>query len=59
MKTLKIIQNIFIAGILITAMYVGGGIGANEKNIVASYALFVCVLVMLVMRFLYEEKLKK
>ena len=56
MKTLKIVHNIFTVVALLVAMYIGGGIEATRSDIAWSYIIFLVVVVLLVTRFIYEDK---
>lgn len=56
MKTLKIVHNIFTIVALLVAMYIGGGIEATRSDIAWSYIIFFIVVVLLVIRFIYEDK---
>ncbi len=56
MKTLKIVHNIFTVVALLVAMYIGGGIEATRNDIACSYIIFFVVVVLLVTRFIYEDK---
>ncbi|WP_217929611.1 hypothetical protein [Bacteroides caecimuris] len=56
MKTLKIVHNIFTIVALLVAMYIGGGIEATRSDIAWSYIIFFVVVVLLVIRFIYEDK---
>ena len=56
MKTLKIVHNIFTVVALLVAMYIGGGIEATRSDIAWSYIIFFVVVVLLVTRFIYEDK---
>ena len=56
MKTLKIVHNIFTVVALLVAMYIGGGIEATRSDIAWSYIIFFVVVVLLVNRFIYEDK---
>ncbi len=56
MKTLKIVHNIFTVAALLAAMYIGGGIEATRSDIAWSYIIFFIVVVLLVIRFIYEDK---
>lgn len=59
MRTFKTIQNVFVTLLLCAAMYIGGGIEATEKDILISYLIFVCIIIMLSVRFIYEDKKEK
>lgn len=56
MKTLKIVHNIFTVVALLVAMYIGGGIEATRSDIAWSYIISFVVVVLLVTRFIYEDK---
>ena len=56
MKTLKIVHNIFTVVALLVAMYIGGGIEATRSDIAWSYIIVFVVVVLLVTRFIYEDK---
>ena len=56
MKTLKIVHNIFTVVALLVAMYIGGGIEATRGDIAWSYIIFFIVVVLLAVRFIYEDK---
>ena len=56
MKTLKIVHNIFTVVALLVAMYIGGGIEATRSDIAWSYIIFFIVVVLLSVRFIYEDK---
>ena len=56
MKTLKIVHNIFTVVALLVAMYIGGGIEATGGDIAWSYIIFFIVVVLLAVRFIYEDK---
>ena len=56
MKTLKIVHNIFTVVALLVAMHIGGGIEATRSDIAWSYIIFFVVVVLLVTRFIYEDK---
>ena len=56
MKTLKIVHNIFTVVALLVAMYIGGGIEATRSDIAWSYIIFFIVVVLLAIRFIYEDK---
>ena len=56
MKTLKIVHNIFTVVALLVAMYIGGGIEATRSDIAWSYIIFFVGVVLLVTRFIYEDK---
>lgn len=56
MKTLKIVHNIFTVVALLAAMYIGGGIEATRSDIAWSYIIFFIVVVLLAVRFIYEDK---
>ena len=56
MKTLKIVHNIFTVVAFLVAMYIGGGIEATRSDIAWSYIIFFVVVVLLVTRFIYEDK---
>ena len=56
MKTLKIVHNIFTVVALLVAMYIGGGIEATRSDIAWSYIILFVVVVLLVTRFIYEDK---
>ncbi|MCS3093623.1 hypothetical protein AAH015_02810 [Bacteroides thetaiotaomicron] len=56
MKTLKIVHNIFTVAALLAAMYIGGGIEATRSDIAWSYIIFFIVVVLLAIRFIYEDK---
>lgn len=58
MKTLKIVHNIFTVVALLVAMYMGGGIEATRSDIAWSYIIFFIVVVLLAVRFDYEERRK-
>lgn len=56
MKTLKIVHNIFTVVALIVAMYVGSGVEATRSEIAWSYIIFFVVVILLAIRFIYEDK---
>lgn len=56
MKTLKIVHNIFTVVAILVAMYIGGGIEATRSDIAWSYIIFFIVVVLLAVRFIYEDK---
>lgn len=56
MKTLKIVHNIFTVVAILVAMYIGGGIEATRSDIAWSYIIFFIVVVLLAIRFIYEDK---
>ncbi len=56
MKTLKIVHNIFTVAGLLVAMYIGGGIDAKRSDIAWSYIIYFIVVVLLAIRFIYEDK---
>lgn len=56
MKTLKIVHNIFTVVALLVTMYIGGGIEATRSDIAWSYIIFFIVVVLLAVRFIYEDK---
>lgn len=56
MKALKFVHNIFTVVALLVAMYIGGGIEATRDNITWSYIIFFIVVVLLAVRFTYEDK---
>ena len=56
MKKLKLIHNIFTVVALLVAMYIGGGIEATRSDIVWSYLIFIITVVLLAVRFDYEER---
>lgn len=58
MKTLKIVHNIFTVVALLVAMYIGGGIEATRSDIAWSYLIFIITVVLLAVRFDYEERRK-
>lgn len=55
MKTLKIVHNIFTVVAILVAMYIGG-IEATRSDIAWSYIIFFIVVVLLAVRFIYEDK---
>lgn len=59
MKTLKIVHNIFTVVALLVAMYIGGGIEATRSDIALSYIIFFIIVVLLAVRFIYEDKKQK
>lgn len=59
MKTLKTIHNIFTVVALIVAMYIGSGIEATSNEILCSQAIFIFIVVLLAVRFTYEDKKEK
>lgn len=56
MKKLKLIHNIFTVIALLVAMYIGGGIEATRSDIAWSYLIFIITVVLLAVRFEYEER---
>ena len=58
MKKLKLIHNIFTVVALLVAMYIGGGIEATRSDIAWSYLIFIITVVLLAVRFDYEERRK-
>mgnify|MGYP000631567690 FL=1 len=56
MKKLKLIHNIFTVVALLVAMYIGGGIEATRSDIAWSYLIFIITVVLLAVRFDYEER---
>lgn len=58
MKKLKLIHNIFTVVALLVAMYIGEGIEATRSDIAWSYLIFIITVVLLAVRFDYEERRK-
>lgn len=56
MKKLKLIHNIFTVVAILVAMYIGGGIEATKSDINWSYIIFIITVVLLAVRFEYEER---
>ena len=56
MKKIKFIHNIFTVVAILVAMYIGGGIEATRSDIAWSYLIFIITVVLLVTRFIYEDK---
>ena len=56
MKKLKLIHNIFTVVALLVAMYIGEGIEATRSDIAWSYLIFIITVVLLAVRFEYEER---
>ena len=56
MKKLRLIHNIFTVVAILVAMYIGGGIEATRSDIAWSYIIFFIVVVLLAVRFIYEDK---
>lgn len=56
MKSIKIIHNAFTIIALLAAMYMGGGIEATRSDIAWSYIIFFIAVILLAIRFIYEEK---
>lgn len=56
MKKLKLIHNIFTVVAILVAMYIGGGIEATRSDITWSYLIFIITVVLLAVRFDYEER---
>ena len=56
MKSIKIIHNAFTIIALLAAMYIGGGIEATRSDIAWSYIIFFIAVILLAIRFIYEEK---
>lgn len=56
MKTLKIAHNIFSVVALIVAMYIGSGVDATCGEIFCSQVIFICIVILLAIRFTYEDR---
>ncbi len=56
MKKLRLIHNIFTVVAILVAMYIGGGIEATRSDIAWSYLIFIITVVLLAVRFDYEER---
>lgn len=56
MKTLKIAHNIFSVVALIAAMYIGSGVDATCGEILCSQVIFICIVILLAIRFTYEDR---
>ena len=58
MKKINIIHTIFTVVAILVAMYIGGGIEATRSDIAWSYLIFIITVVLLAVRFDYEERRK-